>query len=60
MKFVLQQKDTSVDGSKDDELEQSGRSEPEPGTSTDKTSRTKKDKSEFIKLRVIGQVSTVT
>jgi len=52
MKFVLQQKDTS-DGSKGD---QNGSIDQEPGTSADKTS--KKDKSDFIKLRVVGQVCT--
>lgn len=49
------QQDTGVDGRKDNEEEQSGSNEPEPGTSGDKTSSTKKDKSEFIKLRVVDQ-----
>lgn len=56
---MLQPTDTSISGSKDDEPEQNGSKEPEPGTSGDRTSGSKKDKSEFIKLRVVGQVSSI-
>ena len=53
---LLQEKDTSVDGNGDEQINST---EPEPGTSGDKTSGSKKDKSDFIKLRVVGQVCTV-
>jgi len=57
--MLLQPKDTTADGSKDNDVEQTGSSKPNPGTSGEKTSDSKKDKSEFIRLRVIGQVSTI-
>lgn len=61
MKFLFQGKNTTVDVSQDDGPVQNGRSEPEAGTSGNKTSSSKKDKSsEFIKLRVIGQVCVIS
>jgi len=54
--LLLQEQDKSVDINKDGPVSST---EPEPGTSADNTSSSKKDKSEFIKLRVVGQVGTI-
>jgi len=54
--LLLQEQDKSVDINKDGPVSST---EPEPGTSADNTSSSKKDKSEFIKLRVVGQVGSL-